>query len=49
MDIKQMTERMFTEIVRDYENEKMMRNGGFVCRTTSSEFLKKMNRSGIYD
>lgn len=49
MNIKQLAEKMFFDIVQDYENEKMMKNGGFVCRTKTSEFLKKMNRSGLYD
>lgn len=49
MDIKQIAEEMFNDIVRDYENEKMIKNKGFVCKTTSSEFLRKINRSGFYD
>ena len=49
MNIKQIANKMFLDIVQDYENEKMMKNGGFVCRTTSKVFLKKLNRSGLYD
>ena len=49
MNIKQIVDKMFLDIVQDYENEKMMKNGGFVCRTTSKVFLKKLNRSGLYD
>lgn len=36
---KQIAEELFNEIVRDYENEKMLRNGGFVEKTTSAKFL----------
>lgn len=38
---KQIAEELFKEIVQDYENEKMIKNGGFVQRTTSSEFLSR--------
>lgn len=38
---KQIAEKLFKEIVQDYENEKMIKNGGFVQRTTSSEFLSR--------
>ncbi|MBO5180188.1 MAG: hypothetical protein J6B87_07590 [Clostridia bacterium] len=38
---KQIAQQLFKEIVQDYENEKMIKNGGFVQRTTSSEFLSR--------
>lgn len=38
-EIKQMAQQLFKEIVEEYENEKMLKNGGFVQRTTSSQFL----------
>lgn len=38
---KQIAQELFKEIVQEYENEKMIKNGGFVQRTTSSEFLSR--------
>lgn len=39
MNIKKIVEEMFGEIVLEYENEQMIRNGGIVKKTTSSEIL----------
>ena len=39
MNIKKIVEELFGEIVEDYENEKMIRNGGLVKKTTASEFV----------
>lgn len=36
---KQIAQKLFKEIVIDYENEKMLKNRGFVQRTTSIDFL----------
>lgn len=41
MKIKNLAKKMFDEIVEDYENEKMIKDGGLVKRTTSKEFLSK--------
>lgn len=39
MNKKELAKKMFQEIVKDYENEKMIENKGFVQRTTTEEFL----------
>ena len=39
MNIKNLVNEMFIEIVKDYENEKMIENKGCIQRTTACEFL----------
>ena len=39
MNAEIIVKKMFKEIVNEYEKEKMIQNGGFVQRTTVSEFL----------
>lgn len=39
MNIEKLAKQMFNEIVKDYENEKMIENRGYVQRTTSAQFL----------
>lgn len=39
MNIKNLVDEMFDEIVKEYENDKMIENGGFLKRTTAHEFL----------
>lgn len=36
---KQIAQNLFNEIVKEYENEKMLKNGGFVEKTTTTKFL----------
>lgn len=36
---KKIVDKMFKEIVYDYENEKMIQNGGVLRKTTANEFL----------
>lgn len=40
MNIKKIVEELFEEIVKDYENEKMVQNGGIVKKTTASSFRR---------
>ena len=39
MNIKNFTNKMFKEIVQEYENEKMIQEGGCLKKTTAYEFL----------
>lgn len=39
MNIKKIVEEMFGEIVKDYENENMIKNGGYVKKTTACEIV----------
>lgn len=39
MNIKKYTEEIFQEIVRDYENEKMIQNKGILKKTTAYKIL----------
>ena len=39
MNIQKIVDKMFNEIVKDYENEKMIQNGGYTNKTTAQEFL----------
>jgi len=39
MNIKKYTEQMFNEIVKEYENEKMIKNKGYIQKTTAYEIL----------
>lgn len=39
MNIKKIVEEMFDDIVFEYENEQMIKNGGIVKKTTSLEIL----------
>lgn len=41
MDIKKLCEKMFSDIVYDYENELMRKNKGVVRRTTSKKILSQ--------
>lgn len=44
MDSKQIAQQLFDEIVERYENEKMLKNGGFVRRTTATELLMRLKK-----
>lgn len=39
MNIRSFADEIIEEIIKEYENEKMIENGGFVQRTTTAEFL----------
>ena len=39
MNIENYVDKIFNEIVQDYENEKMIQEGGVLKRTTAYEFL----------
>lgn len=39
MNIEKIIRELFEDAIDEYENEKMIENGGVVKRTTSSEFL----------
>ena len=39
MKYKKMVDKMFNEIKKDYENKKMIQNGGIIKKTTVDEFL----------
>lgn len=39
MNLKNFVEQIFQEIVYEYENEKMIKNGGFIKKTTALEIL----------
>ena len=39
MNIEKFANKIFEEIVYEYENKKMIQNKGFVQRTTAKEFL----------
>ena len=41
MNIKKIIEEMFGEIVEDYENEKMIKNKGFVKKQKANEILNR--------
>lgn len=40
MNIKKIVEELFGEIVDDYENEKMIENGGIIKKTTAGNFRR---------
>lgn len=42
MQAKQIAQKMFTDIVKEYENEKMIKQGGFVKKTTPKKILSKI-------
>lgn len=39
MNLEQYVKQMFEEIVKEYENEKMIKNGGLIQKTTAYEIL----------
>lgn len=39
MNIEKYVDKVFSEIVKDYENEKMIQDGGCLKKTTANEFL----------
>lgn len=39
MNIKKLSKQIFKEIVKDYENEKMIQNKGYLQKTTAQEIL----------
>lgn len=39
MNIEKLVTKMFNEMVRDYENKKLVQNKSIVKRTTASEIL----------
>lgn len=39
MEAKIIARQMFKEIVEEYENEKMIKQGGFIKKTTPREIL----------
>ena len=41
MNIKRIVEELFGEIVEDYENEQMIKNGGCVKKTIAGDFLER--------
>lgn len=41
MNIKKIVEELFGEIVEDYENEQMLKNGGCIKKTVASDFLRR--------
>ena len=38
---KQIAQKLFREIVEEYENEKMIKNNGFIQKTTIKEYLSR--------
>lgn len=43
MNIKNLVDEMFNEIKQNYENEKMIQEGGFIKKTTARDFLGGLN------